>query len=69
MAYETKENDLRYANLLKQTSSLIYEVDIHKENWAPSFISESVQELTGHTSDDFLFLFQCFPDINCYKSY
>lgn len=34
----------------------MYEIDIYKDNWVPSFISESIEELSGYKADDFLFL-------------
>lgn len=52
-----------YTNLLKQTNSLIYEVDIDKDNWGPNSISASVKELTGYKSDDFLFLKVLWKDL------
>lgn len=52
-----------YANLLKQTNSVMYELDLYKENWVPSFISESVEILTGHKSDEFLFLKVFWKDL------
>ena len=54
---------MSYDNIFKKTNSLVYEVDIYKETWVPSAISESVYLLTGHKSDDFLYLKVYWKDI------